>query len=118
LEHLTSAEWEQLEDFVAELEHRISLHRHGAATTTLPTIPDDDDDNERDYRRSSTTSSLSDAPPVDVRYLPSPRSRTFSFSGLQSSVHRPPLGSWKKDLPVPRKCEYVLCQCLRTNSTN
>ena len=47
-EHLTNAELRQLEQFVHELEWRISLHMYGEQQTNIDDEDDDDDDDELD----------------------------------------------------------------------
>jgi hypothetical protein len=118
LEHLTSTEWEQLEDFVTELEYRISLHRYGVSSSSVN--ESEDNVNLAGMMASPSTSSLSDfhanypatTPPRDYAPNHPTRKRRYSFSGgMGGSHHVYHSGLWRYKLPVPAKCTCCRCVC-------
>jgi hypothetical protein len=93
-EHLTVAELEQLEDFVDEVELRISLHLYGPA-------PQDENENEHGDESESMTQQELDS----VMQEDSPQLQGFDSGTKEESAvarNRP----WRNNLPKPKKGEY------------
>jgi hypothetical protein len=94
-EHLTVAELEQLEDFVDEVELRISLHLYG------PVSPHDDNENAKGDESDSTMQ-----PENAQQGLDSARKEESAVTR-----NRP----WRDNLPKPKKGEYTTVYSYRTD---